>query len=417
MTFPEYSVLGLGAFSSYLDAALALEQLQHEGFSKNQLSFIVRLSDRDDDLTAPLLGHGYVRSMPSASNPIENNGLTRLMNSTSPVSTYSLPGVGQVMAGGELGVFFSDSSGGETQKPLLQFLNSLTIPELSARLYKDRIQQGDCLVIVGGSRNHLTAAENILSHYQIQDWQLVTVNHPGATQPSDQRQAIGIFKHYNDLERAIRELQHVAFPMEKVSLITRNHDDNILGDRLTQVEVLEDENLPQNELPDTHASEERPNYQVGQGAKTGTLAGGSLGGLAGLLVGLGTLALPGVGPILLAGTAATAVATTLAGGIMGATAGGLVGAMVGLGIPESRAQVYQQHLAQDHYVVMILGTETEIMQSEQILKSHGVEEWEVYELSTQTNSPTYENGLDNSLNTSPTVPPVHNPIKPSAFPY
>ncbi|EAZ89338.1 hypothetical protein [Crocosphaera chwakensis] len=421
MNFSEYSALGLGVFSSYIDAAKALEQLQHEGFSKDQLSFIAKLSDNYDHLTAPLSGDRYVTSLPSASNPIEDSGLTRLMNSVSPVSSYSVPRIGYVMAGGRLSELFYDSSRSETQEPLLEFLSSLTIPELSARLYKDRIRQGDCLILVGASKNHLTAAENVLAHYQVQDWKMVTVNQPDTTHASSQRQAIGVFKNYNDVDLAIRELQRSAFPMEQVSVITRNRDDVTLGARRSPV----DETLVDKKLPDTYVSNGEPHYQTGKGAQTGTLAGGSLGGLAGLLVGLGTLAIPGVGPILLAGTAATAIATTVAGGIMGATAGGLIGALVGLGIPEGRAKVYQKHLSKDHYLVMISGTSAEITQSEQILKSHGVEEWEVYDLPTQSNSASCENGLNHSINSSstipstmpPTMPPTNDPVTPTAFPY
>jgi uncharacterized protein YcfJ len=117
---------------------------------------------------------------------------------------------------------------------------------------------------------------------------------------------------------------------------------------------------------------------VDEGAKTGLGAGGAVGGLTGLLVGLGTLAIPGVGPIMLAGATATAIATTLAGGAIGAAVGGLIGSLVGLGIPEERAKAYQDHVVGGNYLVIVDGTEAEILRAERIFRTKGVREWDVY---------------------------------------
>jgi uncharacterized protein YcfJ len=85
---------------------------------------------------------------------------------------------------------------------------------------------------------------------------------------------------------------------------------------------------------------------------------------------------------MLAGAVATAIATTLAGGAIGAAVGGLVGALIGLGIPEERAQVYHDYVVDGDYLVIVDGTETEVIRAETILKGQGMREWEVY------NSPT-----------------------------
>ena len=119
-----------------------------------------------------------------------------------------------------------------------------------------------------------------------------------------------------------------------------------------------------------------------RGAKTGVEAGGAVGGLTGLLIGLGTLAIPGIGPVMLAGAVATAIATTLAGGAIGAAVGGLIGSLVGLGIPEHRAQIYHDYVVDGDYLVIVDGTEAEILRAETIFKHKGMREWEVY------NSPT-----------------------------
>jgi len=89
------------------------------------------------------------------------------------------------------------------------------------------------------------------------------------------------------------------------------------------------------------------------------VTGGAVGGLTGLLVGLGALAIPGIGPVMLAGATATALASSFWRGDC-AAAGGLLGALVGLGIPEERARVYNSRLSQGDYLVIVDGTDDEI---------------------------------------------------------
>lgn len=175
------------------------------------------------------------------------------------------------------------------------------------------------------------------------------------------RRAVGVFTNRRDAELALEELRDSGFPMNSISVIARNGDRN--GD-IADVEV-----------------NDRVGNKADDGAATGAIAGGTLGGLTGLLVGLGTLAIPGVGPIMLAGATATALATTAAGGAIGAAAGGLIGALVGLGIPEERARVYNDRVSQGHYLVMVDGTEADIRRAEVILNTRGIEEWGVYDTS------------------------------------
>lgn len=171
------------------------------------------------------------------------------------------------------------------------------------------------------------------------------------------RRAVGVFSSRQAAEAALQELRNAGFRMDNVSIIARNADEN----NIANVAVTED-----------------VGNKADEGAAKGALTGGTLGGLTGLLVGLGTLAIPGVGPVMLAGATATALATTAAGGALGAAAGGLIGALVGLGIPEDRAVVYNERLGRGHYVVVVDGTEAEIRQAEAVLSTRGVEEWGVY---------------------------------------
>ncbi len=69
-------------------------------------------------------------------------------------------------------------------------------------------------------------------------------------------------------------------------------------------------------------------------------AGGALGGLGGFLIGIGTLAIPGVGPFIAAGP----ILAALSGAAIGAATGGVAGGLIGLGIPEYEAGVYDEKI-------------------------------------------------------------------------
>src|ERR1700749_3161839 len=77
-----------------------------------------------------------------------------------------------------------------------------------------------------------------------------------------------------------------------------------------------------------------------EGATAGGVTGGVLGGALGWIVGIGALAIPGVGPFIAAGP----IMAALGGAAIGAGVGGLTGALVGMGIPELEAKLYEGKL-------------------------------------------------------------------------
>ena len=171
----------------------------------------------------------------------------------------------------------------------------------------------------------------------------------------DYKRAAGLFYSRGEAEAAVRGLKDAGFDGDRISVVARDAD-NVEG-----VQATED-----------------VGNKADEGAAAGALTGGALGGITGLLVGLGALAIPGIGPIMFAGAEATAIATTLAGGAIGAATGGLVGALVGLGIPEEKAKIYNDRVAGGSFLVMVTGTEAEVKRAETIMQRCGVEEFGIY---------------------------------------
>jgi hypothetical protein len=79
------------------------------------------------------------------------------------------------------------------------------------------------------------------------------------------------------------------------------------------------------------------NTKLPEGAATGGVAGMGLGAVLGWLAGIGTLAIPGAGPFIAAGP----IMATLGGAAVGGATGGIIGALVGMGIPEYEAKLYE----------------------------------------------------------------------------
>ena len=178
------------------------------------------------------------------------------------------------------------------------------------------------------------------------------------------RRAVGVFPTRVAAEKALHELKNSGFNMDRVSVVTKD------GDGAGKIEgaTVRDEGT---------TARDKTGNKADEGAEIGAVSGGTLGGLTGLLVGLGTLAIPGVGPIMLAGATATALATTVAGGTIGAATGGLLGGLAGLGIPEKEAKHYNDRVHSGDYLMIVDGSESEILRAETLLKHQGIRDWSV----------------------------------------
>jgi hypothetical protein len=188
-----------------------------------------------------------------------------------------------------------------------------------------------------------------------------------------QQHAVGTFANYEIAEIALQELRLNNFAMEQVSVVGLDiHQRTEMAGANTSNRLISLGNL------------ESQNNQAEEKAMDGAIAGGTVGGFAGLLVGLGGLIVPGVGPLILAGTSAMVIAGMISGGILGTIAGGLAGALVGIGIPEDRAKIYSNQIAGGNYLIMVEGTNSDIVLAESIFNKHGINDWYVYNVPNHT---------------------------------
>lgn len=168
--------------------------------------------------------------------------------------------------------------------------------------------------------------------------------------------AVGVFKKREDVAHVIRSLKDDGYDMSRVALLTRNVQD----------------------VKEAQEIQERHGNEASEGAGIGATTGTVLGGVGGFLIGVGLLAIPGVGPVLAAGAEIGALGSTLAGAGIGAATGGIVGALIGLGIPEEKAKVYEDRVKAGDYLLIVSGNDDQVHRAESIMRDRNVEEFEIF---------------------------------------
>ena len=100
---------------------------------------------------------------------------------------------------------------------------------------------------------------------------------------------------------------------------------------------------------DTSISLPHQETHMSDGATVGVGAGAVIGAGFGWFLSLGSLFIPGVGPFIAAGP----IFAMLGGAAVGAVFGGISGALIGVGIPEDRAEHYEKRIHAGHVLVSV----------------------------------------------------------------
>lgn len=167
----------IGVFSHRRDAEAAITELRDAGFPLSRISIIAKDTNghgiagldvdknvgtgnkADDGLKAGAATGGVV------------GGLTGLLVG---LGTLAIPGIGPVIAGGAAATALASTLAGgaigAAAGGIVGGLVGLGIPEDKARVYSDRFQRGDYLVIIDGTEAEIRQAEPILNRRGIQEF-------------------------------------------------------------------------------------------------------------------------------------------------------------------------------------------------------------------------------------------------------
>lgn len=149
------------------------------------------------------------------------------------------------------------------------------------------------------------------------------------------------------METKYREKLHTALFTDRTSAEAAYNAALKRGYKENEINVLMSDETRKNFYPETIVKE------TGDKSMEGLAIGGALGGtvvgtLAAILALTSTIVIPGVGLVI-----AGPLAAGLVGAGAGSIAGGLLGALVGLGIPEERATIYENGIKRGGIVISV----------------------------------------------------------------
>ncbi|MGL5834937.1 MAG: general stress protein [Waterburya sp.] len=168
----------MGVFSTRQKAELALEELRDSGFSMDKVSIIARDGDREKDIAnVEVEDHDRVgnKADEGATKGAVTGGVfggvTGLLVG---LGALAIPGIGPIMLAGveatALATALAGGAIGAAAGGLVGGLVGLGIPEERAKVYNDRVTQGDYLVIVDGTEAEINRAHTILQGHNIEEY-------------------------------------------------------------------------------------------------------------------------------------------------------------------------------------------------------------------------------------------------------
>lgn len=175
----------VGTFSSYGDAETVLRELKDSGFPMDRVSVVGRDIDRNSEIAGAgasdrlsdagkRAAHDTEADTGAKTGALAGGALGGLTGLLVGLGALAIPGVGPIMLGGAaataLATTISGGAIGAAAGTLVGGLVGLGIPEDRAKIYSDRVSQGNYLVMVEGTDEEIHQAELILSHRGIQDW-------------------------------------------------------------------------------------------------------------------------------------------------------------------------------------------------------------------------------------------------------
>lgn len=155
----------------------ALSKLQSANFPLGQTSVIAKDLQPSDQF------EGVETSEQLAGQSTENptglpaDGVTTASWSTLLVglTSFAIPGAGPILAAGTLGVSLLTGLAGigmgvVANNNLIQAFKELGVPEDKARLYSDRLTQGNYIILLEGTEDEISRADETFEQGDIHGW-------------------------------------------------------------------------------------------------------------------------------------------------------------------------------------------------------------------------------------------------------
>jgi hypothetical protein len=173
------------------------------------------------------------------------------------------------------------------------------------------------------------------------------------------QRGIGFFSKEKQAEQAIRALESAQFPMDQVSIVAKELQEDTVAAGAKTGHTLQGQ--------DVNNPQKRPEQ-----ANASAFWGGLVGGLS-------AIAFPGAGSVFAVGAVGTALATVAAGQGAGAAASfNLARGLQSLGVPEAKSGHLSDRLINGDYMVVVDSDSEAMQQAASVLTDQDIQAWDVY---------------------------------------
>lgn len=168
----------IGILSTQNDTEESLKALHHNGFPMDKISVV----GRDINADAETPGNAEVSDRLGSTKVGATSGVvgdTATMSATGftllGLTSLALPGIGVVLAAGSFAAALaatvaSTGVAAVASNNLIKALAHMGLSDEQARIYGDRLQQGNYLVMVEGTEAEIQQAESVLREHNVAEW-------------------------------------------------------------------------------------------------------------------------------------------------------------------------------------------------------------------------------------------------------
>jgi hypothetical protein len=170
----------IGVFAHRRDAEAALTELRDAAFPMDRVSVLAKDADRRERIAGVEMNP---RADATTGNKADDGAKAGAATGAAAgglggllvgLGALAIPGIGPVIAGGAaataLATALTGGAIGAAAGGLTGALVGLGIPENQAKVYNDRLNRGDYLVMVDGTEDEVRRAETVLKRRGIQEW-------------------------------------------------------------------------------------------------------------------------------------------------------------------------------------------------------------------------------------------------------
>ena len=171
-----------GVFPSRKETETALRELiKKHGFPPEQISVIAQRKEQNDindinDLEREKIEQGDRSSEVALGGGFAGGTLGGITGLLIGLGTLAIPGIGPIMLAGAAATAIATTVAGgaigAVTGTLVGGLVGLGIPKEKAKAYRAKVIEGGYLIIIKGTIDEIQLAENILSQYEIEDWEV-----------------------------------------------------------------------------------------------------------------------------------------------------------------------------------------------------------------------------------------------------